>query len=421
MNPHDTILLRCLRDPRELVALDGRGIEALLASARCAKVLAKLAQRALDAGIDDQLNPRFRDHLIASRVLAQHYRRSILWEAGCIQRVLAPLNVPVVFLKGAAYVLADLPAGRGRFVNDIDAMVPKAALESAEQLLLANGWRAMKLDNYDQRYYRQWMHELPPLEHKQRRVVTDLHHTILPESGRLKPDAGKLFAASRGVRVEETKGPSDPATQGESETRSEKLETSSPTHPLTHSPTHSLRVLSPCDMILHSAAHLFQDGDLAGGLRDLLDLDDLLRDFGGAADRPGREPDFWKMLVPRAVEMDLHRPLFYALRFTSRLLDTPVPAQVLREAAQAGGPIWPTAPLMDFLANRAMMPDFGESKRLGAASARWMLYVRSHWLRMPPLLLAQHLGRKALRRWSKEETYQPRTHEEKNVDAKRVA
>jgi hypothetical protein len=26
------------------------------------------------------------------------------------------------------------------------------------------------------------------------------------------------------------------------------------------------------------------------------------------------------------------------------------------------------------------------------------LYVRSHWLRMPPLLLARHLARKSLRR-----------------------
>jgi hypothetical protein len=31
--------------------------------------------------------------------------------------------------------------------------------------------------------------------------------------------------------------------------------------------------------------------------------------------------------------------------------------------------------------------------------ARWALYVRSHWLRMPPLLLMQHLTRKVLRRW----------------------
>jgi hypothetical protein len=35
---------------------------------------------------------------------------------------------------------------------------------------------------------------------------------------------------------------------------------------------------------------------------------------------------------------------------------------------------------------------------LGPAIARQLLYVRSHWLRMPPGLLALHLSRKALRR-----------------------
>ena len=39
-----------------------------------------------------------------------------------------------------------------------------------------------------------------------------------------------------------------------------------------------------------------------------------------------------------------------------------------------------------------------ERPRRRAGLARWLLYVRSHWLRMPPLLLARHLLRKSLRR-----------------------
>jgi hypothetical protein len=34
----------------------------------------------------------------------------------------------------------------------------------------------------------------------------------------------------------------------------------------------------------------------------------------------------------------------------------------------------------------------------GAKISDRLLYIRGHWLRMPPLMLAQHLGRKALRR-----------------------
>ena len=38
-------------------------------------------------------------------------------------------------------------------------------------------------------------------------------------------------------------------------------------------------------------------------------------------------------------------------------------------------------------------------RRTVPATARWLLYLRSHWLRMPPLLLARHLGYKAYLRW----------------------
>jgi hypothetical protein len=54
---------------------------------------------------------------------------------------------------------------------------------------------------------------------------------------------------------------------------------------------------------------------------------------------------------------------------------------------------------MDFLAFRALMPGGGERDPWGAGAARWLLYVRSHWLRMPPWLLTRHLTIKALRHW----------------------
>ena len=42
----------------------------------------------------------------------------------------------------------------------------------------------------------------------------------------------------------------------------------------------------------------------------------------------------------------------------------------------------------------------GEVKRLaGEESARLALYIRAHWLRMPPGQLLTHLSKKAIRRW----------------------
>ncbi len=374
-------LLAALNDPQSLTAITGPQWNHLMRLMRSTKSMAKLAHRVKEAELDDRIDPRVLDHLIASRVVAAQHQRIVKWEANRVIAALADVDYDVVFLKGAAYVLAGLPAGQGRLVSDVDIMVPKAHILDAEQRLMAAGWVPMKLDAYDQRYYRQWMHELPPLRHRARKNVLDVHHTILPESGRLKPDPGKLFAAAVPIAT-----------------------------------LNNLRVkmLAPIDMVLHSAAHLFQDGDLAGGLRDLLDLDDLLRHFGET------EPAFWSGLVSRAREMELHRPLYYALRFSNRMLHTPVPESVLKASHQTSRPAWPLRVMMDLLAERAFVPDAGSGQRLGAGLARWMLYVRSHWLRMPPLLLLGHLSKKAMRRLKKDEE-EVKTNEQKNVDAKRVA
>ena len=149
-------------------------------------------------------------------------------------------------------------------------------------------------------------------------------------------------------------------------------------------------MLAPADMVLHSAAHLFQDGDFQGGLRDLLDLDGLLRHFAAG------DAGFWENLSARASQLGLDRPLFYALRFTSRLLGTPVPGGSC--GAATGRPPAPVLALMDRLVTLALVPEDPERRRRGAGLARWLLYVRSHWLRVPPLLLARHLLRKGLRR-----------------------
>ena len=78
-----------------------------------------------------------------------------------------------------------------------------------------------------------------------------------------------------------------------------------------------------------------------------------------------------------------------------RLLDTPVPARVVG-AAEIGRPPYLLRGVMDTLFLRTLQPH-GVADGL-ASLARGSLYVRAHWLRMPPLLLAQHLAVKALRR-----------------------
>jgi hypothetical protein len=244
----------------------------------------------------------------------------------------------------------------------VDILVPAADIRVVEQALLTAGWAAVKLHPYDQRFYRQWSHELPPLQHTRRKSIVDVHHNILPRTGRLRPDADALLASSVPLRAA---GVDD-----------------------------GLWTLCPEDMVLHSAAHLFQDGDLAGSVRDLVDADALLTDFGA------RIPGFWDRLPARARQLGLERPLFYVLRFAARLLETPIPPSV---AAALPSPSAASIAIMDRLVSRALLPVRGQHGSFGEETARMLLYARSHWLRMPPALLAAHLARKTMRRWSAEE------------------
>jgi hypothetical protein len=275
--------------------------------------------------------------LEAARRDGEAARVQALWEAEMARRALAPLDLPVILLKGTAYAAAGLDAGRGRSIGDLDILVARAALPDVERALLAAGWEWVKEDSYDDQYYRRWMHELPPLIHRERDRMIDVHHAILPLTARPKPDMEAMIAD----RVALADG---------------------------------LFTLSPPDMIVHAAAHLFADGDLAGGLRNLWDIDRLLREFAE------RDPGFWPALRERSARHGLLSAVARAVRLAHRLYGTP-----------SG---WGGSSPADALYRRRLLArdGWGRTRR---PLTRLGFYVRSHWLRMPPAMLARHLWVKA--------------------------
>ena len=54
--------------------------------------------------------------------------------------------------------------------------------------------------------------------------------------------------------------------------------------------------------------------------------------------------------------------------------------------------------MMDSLWLRALRPQHPSCAAAGSSVALGALYVRAHWLRMPPLQLARHLATKAVMR-----------------------
>jgi len=345
-------ILKALRQPDTVATLSLADWDLLVRQARQAHLLARLYALLEERGLIAQVPTHPREHLAWSHAIAERHTQAVQWEVTMIRKAIAKVGVPIILLKGAAYVMAKLPAAQGRLFSDIDIMVPKASINAVEAALMLHGWAASHHDAYDQRYYRKWMHEIPPMQHMKRSTVIDVHHAILPETAYVHPDPEKLRAAALNLD-----GYDD------------------------------LQVFAPVDMILHSAAHLFHEGELDHGLRDLVDLDSLLRHFSNL-------PSFWPELIERAKELELTRPLFYALRYSTLLLHTPISLDALR-AAEVGRPNRLMRSLMDSLFSRALMPVHPSCSDWFTGTARRMLHVRANWLRMPPLMLARHLFHKA--------------------------
>ena len=351
----DDALLLALRDPAQTTAWTGALWTEVFRQARYTGLTGRLAQTLLHTpGLPaNPCPPALHNHLEAALRVCRAQRAEVLREARYLDHALAGLGAPVVLLKGAAYAVAGLPAAKGRVFSDIDILVPKSSLAQAESLLTQYGWMTTEESSYNQQYYRRWMHELPPMRHLQRGTVLDVHHTILPETARLRPDARKLIASATRL----------PNTQ-------------------------VLHVLSRVDMVLHSMTHLFMNDDMTHALRDLSDLELLLRGVHA-------QDTLWTALSPRADELNLGRPLYYALTQLVNLLRLPVPSSVLTQAARrAPGPV--VGPAMGWIWAQALTAQAPSQSFGYRKAALWALYLRGHWLRMPPMLLLRHLAIKAL-------------------------
>ncbi len=324
----------------------------LLRQARQANLLASLGMLLEERGLMSQVPPQAGRHLAWMQVVARRHAQAVEAEILHIAKALESIAVPLILLKGAAYAVARLPSARGRLFSDIDVLVPKSRINEVESALLLHGWVTTHHDAYDQHYYRTWMHELPPMQHVQRMTVIDVHHALLPETASLRPDPEKLLAGAQ----------------------------------LVHGRP-GVKVLAPADMVLHSIVHLFH-GEFENGLRDLVDVDLLLRHFGA-------DPAFWSALTKRAQELQLTRPLFYALRYVVRFFKTPVP-QATMDATHIGRPNFLQCHFMDALFEHALLPRHASCADWMTATAHSLLYIRANWLRMPPWLLTRHLFYKAL-------------------------
>ena len=332
-----------------LTALDVPDWERTLALGRLHGIVGRWHAQLEAQGLLDQIAPPIRRHLWSEHLLAADRTRMARWEANRIAHAFRDSDLPIVLLKGAAYVLAGLPPGAARILSDVDILVPHARLAEAEAVLHRHGWQSPPHSAYDEHYYREWMHELPPLQHVARGALLDVHHNILPRTSRLCPDPAALIAEAVTL------------------------------------PGSRLKVLAPADMVLHSIVHGFYGGEFTNCWRDVLDVHELVTHFAG------KSPDFWANFQRRTAQFRFERPAYYALHVASTVLGTEVPVGVMARLA-AHAPRWPVRQAMNWAIRRTVLP--GLPPTFLERGALRGLYLRSHWVKMPPLLLARHLWTK---------------------------
>ena len=286
---------------------------------------------------------RLQNHVASSLVEVAAFQCDVLRELDHIERALTGLGTPVLLLKGACYVRMGLKAASGRIFSDVDVLVSKDKVGHAEASLMLGGWQTGELDPYDQRYYREWSHEVPPMTNRRRGTTIDLHHALAMPSCRIHIDSEQMLRDAMPV------------------------ENSS-----------FWWRLQDEDMLLHAASHLMLNSEFDRGLRDLWDIDLLFRQFSD------NSVNFADSLMARATKVGLEKIVQQALFLAMYFFGTPVPEWIICQ--------------QDGLFVRLVM--CAASTRHLDTRPRWqwvadvLLRYREMYLRLPNRLLAIHLAHK---------------------------
>lgn len=329
-------LISLLRQPSLVSDLAEEDWNSIVEAGRQTQLLGPLAVRLMSADVFEQVPQSVQRHLALAELTARRRSEAALWEVTAMRRAVDPA-ISLVLLKGCAYVACQDANAGGRVFSDVDVMVRREDLSALESALVAVGWKPSRVSEYDQAYYRNWMHEVPPMAHVRRHTVVDLHHAINPPISRYYVNPEKLF---------------------------EHLVEVQP----------GVFALGALDRVIHCAIHLLQEGDSQKLIRDLYDLHLLFQQHAHTAAHQDQ-------LQARAKELGVQPLLSVALSAARTVF---APAGVVK--TQSAG--WIEGCVVR-VARYANQSDSWVTALAGTAVLGY-----SHWIKMPMQLLLPHLIRK---------------------------
>jgi hypothetical protein len=334
-------LLRFLAEPASIEEFVPEELSLLFSEARRVGLLGRLSS-CLEL-LGSTLPARLRSHVSASLVEVDAFQRDVLRELNYIEVALAGLGARVLLLKGASYIRTSLQAAKGRIFSDIDILVAKEWVGQAEASLMLGGWQTGELDQYDQRYYREWSHEVPPMTNRLRGTTIDIHHALAMPTCRIRIDSEKMVMDAT---------------------------------PIDNSGFWWR--LKDEDMVLHAASHLMLNSEFDRGLRDLWDIDLLFRQFFESS------VSFPDRLIERAGEVGLEEIACQALFLARQFIGTPIPDRII---SKQGG-------LFVHLVGCAASTRHMDTRPCWQGVADALLSYREMYLRLPNRLLVAHLAHK---------------------------
>ena len=334
----------------------------LIALCRQLGLLALLANRIEGLNIAPSLLKRINTHLLSAKLQVENQQKSVNWH---IEKLVAnnPDGIQFLVLKGAAYLFAEKSIATGRTMSDVDILVTRSSLDNAEFWLFLNGYASIKNDEYDDYYYRQWMHELPPFMHTTGGLTLDLHHNLLPMTSKRFIDPHLLFAEAREAKP-------------------------------------NFFIPSDADLIIHSAVHLLQDSVFNRTLRDLTDLYHLISELT-------HHQHSTAALFERAKTLRLEKDVakvFSLLHSVFKRELLPIETDFVKQCL-GRSLFWPLEKRCYItMLQQPLLSEWTAKHHLSS----WVLFVKSHLIKMPLTLLIKHSYVKTIKNikssWEQHET-----------------
>jgi hypothetical protein len=195
-------------------------------------------------------------------------------------------GIKIVVLKGAAITDAVFKNVALRQMADIDLLIQKHDIDGSTEILSESGYVPIE-HHHTKEWYRAHHHHLVPYIHPDKGFVVEMHHHIIPQENPFGIDSRPLWERAQPAKIMDVR----------------------------------TLVLSSEDLIIHLCLHLAYLGAFSHGLKNVIDIVQVLRYHGLLID--------WDWIKKEALEHHYIDYIYYPLCLAKKLFDANIETNVL--------------------------------------------------------------------------------------------